>query len=150
MVEEIQYLENKNYRKAESAVGWKQNFFVGGACMFPRPSVVVKCNQLYSGVRNIRTCFCDFVLHCRTVLHRSSKSRCFLQTKEFMSNDNVTQFCFSAVACALLHICSFVCHPSLRTAQRTIFALDVVSEHIRFWHGFSLVVIASVAILLLC
>ena len=29
------------------------------ACTFPRPSFVVKCNQLYSEMTNVRACFCD-------------------------------------------------------------------------------------------
>ena len=59
---------------------------------------------------------------------------------------------FSVVACVLLHACSFVSHPSLRTAQGGIILLDVVSENIPSWHGLCLscMVIASAAILLLC
>ena len=34
---------------------------------------------------------------------------------------------FSVVACVLLHACSFVSHPSLRTAQGGIILLDVMS-----------------------
>ena len=51
-------------RRAESVVGCKPFFFVLMdaavlACTFPRPSVVVKCNQLYSEMRNVRACFYD-------------------------------------------------------------------------------------------
>ena len=38
-------------------------------------------------------CEC-FVLHCKTVEHRSRKSRDLLQTGEFTSGDKVTRFCF--------------------------------------------------------
>ena len=75
-----------------------------------------------------------FVLHCKTVEHRSGKSRDLLQTGEFTSGGKVTHFCFvvtafSVVACVLLHACSFVSHPSLRTAEGGItLILDVVSE----------------------
>ena len=87
------------------------------------------------------------------VEQRSGKSRDLLQTGEF----TVTLLCFvvtafSAVACVLLHACSFVSHPSLRTAQGGIILVDVVSENIPSWHGLCLscMVIASAAILLLC
>ena len=51
-------------RRAESVVGCKPVFFVLMdaavlACTFPRPSVVVKCNQLYSEMRTVRACFHD-------------------------------------------------------------------------------------------
>ena len=67
---------------------------------------------------------------------------------------------FSVVACVLLHACSFVSHPSLRTAQGgIILILDVVSEkhsilarsvfvlrgH-RLCHDIAVVLIASIAI----
>ena len=43
---------------------------------------------------------------------------------------------FSVVACVLLHACSFVSHPSLRTDQGgIILILDVVSENIPSCHG---------------
>ena len=49
-------------RRAESVVGCKQVFSVLMdstvlACTFPRPSVVVKYNQLYLEMRNVRACF---------------------------------------------------------------------------------------------
>ena len=51
-------------RRAESVVKCKQVFVVLMdaavlACTFPRPSVVVKCNQLCSEMRNVRACFYD-------------------------------------------------------------------------------------------
>ena len=98
-----------------------------------------------------------FVLYCKTVEHRSRKSRDLLQTGEFTSGDKVTLFvfvvtAFSVVACVLLHACSFVSHPSLHTVKGGIILLDVVSENIPSWHGLCLscMVIASAAILLLC
>ena len=59
---------------------------------------------------------------------------------------------FSVAACVLLHACSFVSHPSLRTAQGGIILLDVVSENIPFGTVcvLSCMVTASAAILLLC
>ena len=59
---------------------------------------------------------------------------------------------FSVFACVLLHACSFVSHPSLRTAQGGIILLDVVSENIPSRHGvcLSCMVIASAGIVLLC
>ena len=68
--------------------------------------------------------------NCKTVEHKSRKSRDLLQTREF----TVTLLCFfvvtafSVAACVLLHFCSFVSHPSPRTDQRGIVLLDVVSE----------------------
>ena len=49
-------------RGAESVVGCKPIFLrVDGCCCIsvhvPRPSVVVKYNQLYSEMRNVRACF---------------------------------------------------------------------------------------------
>ena len=35
-----------------------------------------------------------FVVYCKTVKHRSGKSRDLLQTDEFTSGDKVTHFCF--------------------------------------------------------
>ena len=97
-----------------------------------------------------------FVLNCKTVERRSGKSRDLLQTREVTSGDKVSHVCFivtdsSVVACVLLHTCSFVSHPSLRTAQGGILILDVVSENIPSWDGLCLsrMVIAFVAILLL-
>ena len=91
-----------------------------------------------------------FVLYCKTLEHRSRKSRDPSQTGEFTSGDKVTHFCFGCVvACVLLHACSFVSRPSLRTAQGgIILVLDGVSDK----HSICLscMVIASAAILLLC
>ena len=68
----------------------------------------------------------SFVLSCKTVEHRSRKSRDLLQTDEYMVTHLVfVVTAFSVVACVLLHA-----HPSLRTAQGGIFLLDVVSENI--------------------
>ena len=69
------------------------------ACTFPSPSVVLKCNQLYSEMRNVRAFFMTlprecFVLYCKTIEHRSRKSRDLLQTREFTSGDKVTHFLF--------------------------------------------------------
>ena len=58
---------------------------------------------------------------------------------------------FSVVACVLLHACSFVSHPSLRTAQGgIILILDVVSENISSWQDLRLSCMASAALLLFC
>ena len=51
-------------RRAKSVVGCKPVFLVlmdaaVFAYTFPRPSVVMKCNQLYSEMRNVRACFYD-------------------------------------------------------------------------------------------
>ena len=62
-------------------------------------------------------------LSCKTVEHRSRKSRDLLQTDEFMVALVFVVTAFSAVACVLLHA-----HPSLRTAQGGIILLDAVSE----------------------
>ena len=89
-----------------------------------------------------------FVLSCKTVEHRSRKSRDLLKTDEFMVTDLFfVVTAFSVVACVLLHA-----HQSLRTAQGGITLLNVVSENIPSWHGLCLscMVIASAAILLLC
>ena len=82
-----------------------------------------------------------FVLYCKTVEHRSRKSRDLLQTGEFTSDDKVTHLvfvttAFSVVACVQLHACSFVSHPSLHTAQGgIILVFDGVSKNIPSWHG---------------
>ena len=150
-------------RGAASAVECKPVFLHVDAvlaCTFPRPSVVVKYDQLYSKMRNVRACFYDVTsrMLCFCAARQLStdleKSRDLLQTGEF----TVTHLCFcvvtafSVVACVLLHTCSFVSHPSLRTAQGGIFLLDVVSENIPSWRGvfLSCMVIASATILLLC
>ena len=106
------------------------------ACPFPRPSLVVKYNQLYSEMRNVRACFYDV----------TTRMLCFFCTARQLSSDlespeisrtqenprsHIFVFvvtAFSVVACALTHACSFVSHPSLRTAQGGIILLDVVSE----------------------
>ena len=154
-------------RRSKSVVGCKQIFFVLMdaailACTFPRRSVVVNYNQLYSEMRNDRVlpimlpreCF---VLYCKTVEHRSGKSRDLLQTKEFTSGDNVTHF--SASAGVLLHTCSFVSHPSLRTAQggilnfgHCVWKHSILARSVFVSHGHRLcrdivvVLIASIAI----
>ena len=85
-------------RRSKSVVGCKQIFLrVDVAfleCTFPRRSSVVNYNQLYSEMRNDRACFMMlprecFVLCCKTVGHRSRKSRDLLQTGEFTSGDKV-------------------------------------------------------------
>ena len=91
-------------RRAESVVGCKQVFFVFMdaavlACSFPRPTVVVKCDQLYTEIEKSERFFMTlarkcFVLCCKTVEDRYRKSRDLLQTGEFTSGDKVTQVCF--------------------------------------------------------
>ena len=129
---------------------------------FPCPSVAVKYNQLYSEMRNVRALFMMlprecFVLYCKTVEHRSRKSRDLLQTREFTSGDKVTHFCFCrdsfqcscmrTVARLFLRVSSISAH-----AQGGIILLDVVSQNVPSWHGLCLtcMVIASAATLLLC
>ena len=76
-----------------------------------------------------------------------------LHSLEISCSQENSQTAISEVACVLLHACSFVSHPSLRTAQGgIIFLLDVVSGNIPSWHGLCLscMVIASAAIWLLC
>ena len=120
-------------RGAESVVGCKTSFFsllmdaAVLACPFPRPSLVVISNQLYSEMRTVRACFYDvttrMLCFCSarqlsTVLEslqiscrqENSRSHFFVLFFFFVT-------AFSAVACVLLHTCSFVSHPSLRTAQ---------------------------------
>ena len=91
----------------------------------------------------------SIVLSCKTVEHRSRKSRDLLKTDEFMVTDLFffVVTAFSVVACVLLHA-----HQSLCTAQGGITLLNVVSENIPCWYGLCLscMVIASAAILLLC
>ena len=151
-------------RGAESAVECKSVFSVVMdaallACTFPRPSVVVNYDQLYSEMRNVRACFYDvttrvlcFCAAKQLSTHQESPETSCRQEN---SRSHIFVFvvtAFSVVAFVLLHACSFVSHPSLRTAQGGIFLLDVVSENIPSWHGLCLscMVIASAAILLLC
>ena len=132
-------------RRAESVVGCKQVFFVlmDAAvlpCTFPRPSVVVKCNQLYSEMRNVRACFDDVntrVLCFCTARQLSTDLEspavpCRQENSRLVTRSHIFVFvvtAFSVVACVLLHACSFVSHPSLRTAQGgIIILLHVLSE----------------------
>ena len=103
-------------RRAESVVGCKPVFFLLMdaavlACSFQRPSVVVKCNQLYSDMR----------MYCKTVEHRPRKSRDLLQTREITScDDKVTHFCFCRN--------SFQCS-CMRTVARLFLRVSSISAH---------------------
>ena len=106
------------------------------ACTFPRPSVVVKCNQLSSEMRNVRAC----CYHANALFCNARQLSTDLESLEIscrqensrpvtMSHTSVLVVTvFSAVACLLLHACSFVSHGLC----------------------LSCMVIASAAILLLC
>ena len=61
-----------------------------------------------------------FVLYCKTVQHRSRKSRNLLQTGEFTSGDNVTHFCFCRD--------SFQCS-CMRTVARLFLRVSSISAH---------------------
>ena len=152
-------------RRAKSVVGCKQNVLRVDGCCYTGVHVLTSlcCCELQPVVLRDdkwtewvfmmlpRACF---VLYRKTVEHRSGKSRDLLQTGEFTSGDKVTHFssliviAFSVVACVQLHTCSFLSHPSLRTAQGGILILDVVSENIPYLYALCLsrVVIASAAI----
>ena len=111
-------------RRAGSVVGCKQVFSVLMdaavlACTFPRPSVVVKYNQLYSEMRNVRACFYDVTTRmlCFCIAeHRSGKSIDFLQTGEF----TVTLLCFCRD--------SFQCS-CMRIVARLFFRVSSISAH---------------------
>ena len=129
------------------------------ACTFPRPSVVVKYDQLFSEMRNVKACFYDVTtrLFCFCAARQLSTDLESLEIscRQENSRSHIFVFvvtAFSVVACVLFHACSFVSHPSLRTAQGGIILLDVVSGNFPSWHGLCLscMVIASAAILLLC
>ena len=128
------------------------------ACPFPRPSLVVKCNQLHSEMRNVRACYYDvttrMLCFCTARQLSTDLESLEISCRQENSRSHIFVFvvtAFSVVACVLLHTCSFVSHPSLRTAQGRIIFLDVLSENIPSWHGLCLscLVIVSVAILLL-
>ena len=99
---------------------------------FPRPSLVVGaagCSRWWEMSGRVfvilpRECF---LLYCKTVEHRSLKFRA-LADRRINSRSHIFVFvvtAFSAVACVLLHACSFVSHPSRRTGRDH--SLDVVS-----------------------
>ena len=87
--------------------------------------------------------FHAYVLNCKTVEHRSGKSRDLLQTKEFTISFQCS--CMRTVAHLFLRVSSISAHGSGR-----ILFLDVVSENIPSWHGLCLsrMVIAFAAMLL--
>ena len=151
-------------QRTDSVVGCKQVLSVLMdaavlACTFPLPSFVVKYNQLYSEMRNVRACCYDVTtrLLCFGTARQLSTD---LESPEISCRQENSRShffffvvtAFSVVACVLLHACSFVSHPPRRTAQGGIILLDVVSENIPSSHGLCLscMVIASAAILLLC
>ena len=102
-----------------------------------------RANALFCTARQLSTDLESLQITCR-----QQNSR--LVTKSLVFVSTVTPF--NVVASVLLHTCSFVSYPSLRTAQGGILILGVVSENIPSWHGLCLsgMVIASAAILLLC
>ena len=73
-------------------------------------------------------------LFCKTVEHRSGEMSCRQERSRLVTRSHILGFvvtAFSVVASVLLHACSFVSHPSLRTSQGGILILlDVVSENI--------------------
>ena len=103
------------------------------ACTFPRPSVVVKDNELYSEMRNVRACFYDvttrMLCFCTARQLSTDLGSLKISCRQENSPSHIFVFvdtAFCVVACVLLHVCSFVSHPSLRTAQGGIIPLDVV------------------------
>ena len=143
-------------RKAESVVGCEQVFFVlmdaaVSACTFPRSSVVVNYNQLFSEMKNVSACFfmmlpreCN-VLYYKTVDQRSGS----LEISCRQENSRlVTTFQCSRMPCTVAHLLLLVSSFSARGSGTDY--LDVVSENTPSWHGLCLscMVVASAAILL--
>ena len=118
-------------RRAESVVGCKQVFSVLMdstvlACTFPRPFCCCEIQPVVLGDENCQSvflfdvttgmlCFCS----ARQLGTGLESLEISLQTGKF----TVTHLWFSVVtafrvaACVLLHACSFVSHPSLRTTH---------------------------------
>ena len=97
------------------------------ACPFPRPSLVVKYNQLHSEMRNVRACYYDvttrMLCFCGARQLSTDLESLEISCRQENSRSHIFVFVVTAdtvVACVLLHACCFVSHPSLCTAQGRI------------------------------
>ena len=103
----VEYVDNhQNYRSKSGICCRVQTSFlrvVGCCCINVHVPTSFCCCEIQAVVLGDETCQSVFfmklprgcfVLHCKTVEHRSRKSRDLLQTGKFTSGDKITHFCF--------------------------------------------------------